>query len=421
MQGKQDHTEPLTLYSLILAEPSELKSPVVHFVREPFHAFEKEWNESHKTEIFASQEQRKALEKAIEMMQKNDENPQDIAEKLTALDDMPVDDFRRIAIDDITPESLVRLLSINKTMLMISDEAGMLANFGGRYSNGIPNLDLLLKCWNGESFISDRVITGSLKLDSPYLSVSLACQPYILENLMANPAFLMSGLVARFIYCFPKTNIGKRKYETEPIPDKVRALYNRLVKIMLEKKFSRKQQQNELLLSFDDEARDNFIRYFDACIEPMQNADFAECRDWGGKYHGLVLRICGILHCVISLAKGKNPESEKVTVDTLCHAIDLADYYKEQAIYAYGLREIDNDTVKAEHILKKIKAKYIRDIKQNDLYRMCRCKLFKNAQEFDGALNLLEEYGYIQRETIQPDGGHRSKTTVSVNPEIWGA
>jgi hypothetical protein len=417
MQGKQDHTEPLTLYSLILAEPSELKSPVIHFVREPFHDFENQWNESHKTEIFTLQEQRKSLEKEIEVMHKEDENPQEVAKKLAELDDMPMSDFRRIAVDDITPESLVRLLNVNQTLLMISDEAGMFGNFGGRYSNGIPNVDLLLKCWNGERYISDRAITGTMKIDRPYLSICLAGQPYILENLMANPAFLMSGLVARFVYCFPKTNIGKRKYETEPNPEKVHDLYSKLIQIMLEKKFS-KTETSEKFLRFDEEARKNFTLYFDSCIEPMQTTEFGECRDWGGKYHGLILRICGILHCVNCIAKGLTPENEKVTIDSLCHAIDLADYYKEQAIYAYGLREIDNDIVKAEHILKKIKAKFIKEIRQNDLYKLCRCKMFKNADDFCNVIAMLEEYGYLRRET-STGTNNKTITDIVVNPDIF--
>jgi hypothetical protein len=331
---------------------------------------------------------------------------------------MQCEEFRRIAVDDITPESLVRLMNVNHTLLMISDEAGMFGNFGGRYSNGIPNVDLLLKCWNGERFISDRVMTGTMKIDKPYLSVCLAGQPYVLENLMANPAFLMSGLVARFVYCFPKTNIGMRKYETEPIPQKVRELYVGLIKHMLSKKFT-KADKAEVRLQFDSDAALGFADFFNRVIEPMQTTDFGECRDWGGKYHGLILRICGILHCVNCIAKGQNPENERVTIDSLCHAIDLADYYKEQAIYAYGLREIDNDIVKAEHILKKIKAKYITEIRQNDLYKLCRCKYFKSAQEFGDTLAMLEEYGYIHREKVEgANGNNKSGIMIYVNPGI---
>jgi hypothetical protein len=102
----------------------------------------------------------------------------------------------------------------------------------------------------------------------------------------------------------------------------------------------------------------------------------------------------------------------------LCHAIDLADYYKEQAIYAYGLREIDNDIVKAEHILKKIKVKYIKDCRQNDLYKLCRCKMFKNADDFCNVIAMLEEYGYLRRET-STGTNNKTITDIVVNPDIF--
>ena len=89
----------------------------------------------------------------------------------------PTSSFRRIVVDDVTPESLVNLLEENGSLLMISDEAGMLGNFSGRYSGNIPNLDLLLKSWNGETYISDRATRGCIVLKKPYMSICLACQP----------------------------------------------------------------------------------------------------------------------------------------------------------------------------------------------------------------------------------------------------
>ena len=68
-----------------------------------------------------------------------------MAELQTQISNIPTANFRRIVVDDITPESLVTQLEENGTLLMISDEAGMLGNFSGRYNNNIPNLDLLLK------------------------------------------------------------------------------------------------------------------------------------------------------------------------------------------------------------------------------------------------------------------------------------
>jgi hypothetical protein len=39
MEGKPDHTEPLNLYTLIFADPAERKSPMLRYIRKPFHDF----------------------------------------------------------------------------------------------------------------------------------------------------------------------------------------------------------------------------------------------------------------------------------------------------------------------------------------------------------------------------------------------
>lgn len=126
----------------------------------------------------------------------------------------------------------------------MSDEAGMLENFGGRYSNGTPNLDLMLKSWNGETYISYRAIRGSIILNRPYMSICLACQPYVFDKIISNTAFLGSGLVARFVYYFPKSNIGFGRYDTEPIPKNVSERYCKLIYKLLDRKFSY-QKNNE--------------------------------------------------------------------------------------------------------------------------------------------------------------------------------
>lgn len=50
MYGKEDHSEPVTLYSLILANPAESKSPVMRFIKSPFISFNDEYNVSNKEE-----------------------------------------------------------------------------------------------------------------------------------------------------------------------------------------------------------------------------------------------------------------------------------------------------------------------------------------------------------------------------------
>lgn len=175
--GKKDHSEPLVIDSLIVAEASFKKSPVMKLISQPYQDYVQEYNEKNKALILEKQAKKKVLANKLSALEKNpDADTKEMSDLSLELSKITGADFRRIIVDDITPESLVRQLAINGTLLMMSDEAGSLGNFNGRYStNGSPNLDLLLKSWNGETFISDRITRESVILYKPYVSICLAC------------------------------------------------------------------------------------------------------------------------------------------------------------------------------------------------------------------------------------------------------
>lgn len=418
MSAKRDHTEPLVLDALTVAEPSFKKSPVISMVKQPFIQFAHDWNENNKQDIFKSKAEYKLLEGKLEALEKKkDVTAEEIAKLQTEISNIPPSNFRRIVVDDITPESLVHQLEENSTLLMISDEAGMLGNFSGRYNNNVPNLDLILKSWNGETYISDRATRESIILKKPYMSICLACQPYVFNSMINNSAFKGSGLIARFLYCFPASNIGTRKYDTQAVPEKVTEDYKYLVYKLLKTKFNYRDEK-ELYLHFDGKSYSEFVDYYNNFIEPHLVTDMAFCKDWGGKYHGQLLRLCGIIHCVKCALNDKNPVETSVGIDTFCNAIEIGEYFREQAIYAYSLGDVDIATVKAERVLNKIRSKHITQIRQNDLHHLCRSTLFKNAQDFGETIDMLEEYKYICRVTSK-GSNNKTVTDIIVNPYFF--
>lgn len=321
---------------------------------------------------------------------------------------------RRIAVDDITPESLVQLMGRNKSLLMISDEAGMLGNFAGRYSNNsMPNMDMLLKAWSGESFFSDRATKESIQITKPYLSISLAGQPYLWDIMATNPAFRNSGLLARFFYCFPKNKVGGRRYDSKSIEPTITGNYNRLIEVLLTKKFSDNSHE-EKFLKFDEEAQQTFVDYYNNYIEKIQLTEFANCKDWGGKYHGQIFRLCCIIHCVKCTLNRSNPESVPVNTETLCNAIDIADYYKEQAIFAFSIGGVDKEILKAEKALDVIKAKQLKEGFQSAFYKKCRLSIFDGSEDYYKTLKLLEECGYVALDE-KITGNNKSAVYVYVN------
>lgn len=113
------------------------------------------------------------------------------------------------------------------------------------------------------------------------------------------------------------------------------------------------------------------------------------------------------------------PVETRVMLDTFCNAIEIEGDYRLQAIYAYSLGDVDIGTVNAERVLEKIRSKHITSIRTNDLYKLCRCTLFKNAQDFSETLDMLDEYGYIYREKIQgANDNNKNRIMVFINPNI---
>ena len=173
--------------------------------------------------------------------------------------------------------------------------------------------------------------------------------------------------------------------------------------------------ENEIRLHFTAEAQKTFADYYDNSIEPVLLTDFAECPDWGGKYHGLILRLCGLLHCIKCLSENVQPETKEVDMMILGEAIDIADFYKSQARYAYGIIGIDTVTADAEYILKKLRANNISEICCRDLQRLCR--KFKGANEMELPLDLLKENGFIrEKEQAYSGSGRKPSTIYEVNP-----
>lgn len=97
------------------------------------------------------------------------------------------------------------------------------------------------------------------------------------DNMINNTAFRGSDLIARFVYCFPKSNIGTRRYDTEPVPDDIAECYKKLVYKMLGTKFTY-HAEKELYMHFDSKAYHEFVDFYNGHIEPLLLTDMAFCK-----------------------------------------------------------------------------------------------------------------------------------------------
>jgi hypothetical protein len=201
---------------------------------------------------------------------------------------------------DATPEHLGTLLAINQERLAwLSSEGGIFDMLGGRYSNGVPNLDLVLKAHSGDADRVDRGSRPPIFLRHPLLTVGLSPQPDVLRGLARKPGFRGRGLLARFCYLMPRSNLGYRSHDAAPIPPALRQSYGETIRAMLSWPLDIDADGNPAMhiIGLTAEAHADllaFARHVEG--EMLPGAPFEHATDWAGKAPGMAARIAGVLH-----------------------------------------------------------------------------------------------------------------------------
>ena len=62
------------------------------------------------------------------------------------------------------------------------------------------------------------------------MTLAYAIQPDVIRGMSERPSFRGRGLIGRFIYALPESNLGRRKITTVPVPDRVLADYENLIR-----------------------------------------------------------------------------------------------------------------------------------------------------------------------------------------------
>ncbi|MBF0293003.1 MAG: DUF3987 domain-containing protein, partial [Nitrospinae bacterium] len=230
---KDGYHEPLNIWTLATLDSGNRKTSVMQTMMEPLIEWELEKSEIVKAERDAIESERKIIESRIQSLhgQAAKAKPEELVKLKTEISELqasmpklPV--IPRLWAQDITPEQLGQVMAEHGERIgILSDEGGLFDMMAGRYSSGIPNLDVYLQSHAGASVRVDRGSRPSVYMRNPALSIGLSPQPDVLRGLGKNPGFRGRGLLARFIYALPQSKLGYRKLETNHIPQDVRNAY----------------------------------------------------------------------------------------------------------------------------------------------------------------------------------------------------
>lgn len=422
IQGKPDWVEPLNLYVVSVAEPSERKSAVIGAVSNPITAYEAEENkrrapliEESKMKLRVLEQEQKTMES--KMAKKQDVKEEDFLSIASEIAAFKVMQPLKLYVDDITTEKLSSALSENGRTAILSSEGGIFDLLAGLYSKNV-NIDVFLKAYSGDTIRVDRIGRPSESIKDPALTILLTVQPNVISGMMSNRTFRGRGLTARFLYCMPRSLVGKRRFSTAPIPYEAKQRYREIIEDML----SEENTEPELITLCPEALQ--LLEDFSVSLEPKLRGEYADISDWAGKLVGNVLRLAGIL------TRADKPRFEALTFGDpqplvtsaaiMQNAVTLGSYFIQHAKAAYDLMGADDVTENAKYILNAVTKRRLERFTRRDVMRLCR--RFKTASEVQPALDVLVDRGFLWEEVKETEGFKKPKgADYLVNPQLYEA
>lgn len=221
------HREPLSLYVLTVLPSGERKSAVVKEAVRPIHAHERAWRERTSLSTRVARAYMRALEKRQDKAERvlataddDDQRRQAMADLTAVVKEIAEADpgiEPTLLVDDSTPEALAQVLHEQGRAGVMSAEGGLFDLIAGRYSDGVPNLDLVLKAYDAEPVRVHRKTSEALEIAEPHLSLALSVQPVVAERVARNRSLVETGLLPRFLTSAPQSMVGSRRVDAQPV------------------------------------------------------------------------------------------------------------------------------------------------------------------------------------------------------------
>ncbi len=303
-------------------------------------------------------------------------------------------------------------------MSLISAEGGIFDIAGGRYSNDIPNLDLFLQGHAGDAVRVDRGSREPVYMDHPALTFGLSPQPGVLRGLADQPGFRARGLLARFLYFLPSSNLGYRSLDTAPVHATVRDDYHQLIFQLLDIEPEEDDHGDKIpyALTLSKEAYQEWSDFFMVVEHGLREGErFEYIRDWAGKLPGAAARLSGLLHC----AKNPfQPWTTPVSLGTMTNALTLASCFADHAEIAFDLMGGDVSLEHARKVWRWVEKNRFETFTKRDCFQALK-GTFKTTKDLESPLATLVERSYLQGEVLSSKSGKgRKSIQYTINPEI---
>lgn len=392
--------EPVNVYVAVALPPANRKSAVFARMTGPLLKAERVMDENavgaiveaETTARLAKAAAEKAAHKAAGApADKRDELIAEAVELAKAAESVDVPARPQLVADDATPEEIATLLSEQRGRLaVLSAEGGIFDIIAGRYS-GTPNMEVFLKGHAGDLHRVNRRGRHEY-IENPALTMGLAVQPSVLEDIARVRGFDERGLLARFLYSLPVSLVGRRKVLTDPVPADVADTYaQRLGALVL----ALADRTDPAVLPLTPDADAVLVTRQERTESRLADGGMlAHVRNWSGKVDGAAVRIAGLLH----LAAHDQGWARPIDADTMRAADRIAEYFTHHALAVFDLMGADPARDRARTVLDHLRTRKVPVVSKRDLFTGLSRAEFPTTADLDPVLHLLEDHGWLRQE-----------------------
>jgi len=417
--------EPVNIFTAVAMPPGSRKSAVFAAMTAPLLEAERQLVERTRPQLVEADLTRRTAQRDAERYATNaanSTNPEARAEALAmatdaalAADTMTVPALPRLIADDVTPEACASLLAEQGGRLaVLSAEGGIFGTLAGKYSGGVPSLEVFLKGHAGDLLRVDRKGRPAEHIPHPALTLGLALQPDVLRDIARIPGFRGRGLLARILYSLPENTVGRRRIGAPAVPSPVEAAYERQLRALV---LTLAGETNPAILQLAATA-DARMLDLETALEPhlAEHAELGHIADWASKLNGAIARLAGLLHLATHLRTSWTSPIEAPIVDS---AAQLGDYYLAHALTVFDTMQTDPVAGGAQAILDWITRNSVQRFTRRQLFTGISRARFRKATDLDEPLAQLEQHGYIRSgPTPLSTGGRPASPPYNVNPHV---
>lgn len=411
VEPRYGHQERLQLYLCLGGESGTNKSGAMRLMMAPLEA----WLSEHGKDILRRnaqrREEREYLQKQAHRKGITEVMQDTIRSKLDKLEDEPE---LPAVLTDTTPDALPqRMLRQGGCGIIYTDEGGFINVLAGATyarQGGAPNLDTVLKGFDGGRVHVDRVGRDTIMLETANLCITVGMQPSIIRRMTENTELASRGFPQRVLYFLPD-NLGRVDLlHLPPLPKEAMAKWASLLLAL-----AQLHRDKEAVLKMTLGAQELLNRH-------RQDMWDRTCTDvalfsWCRKAHGKTARLAGLLALL------ENPDTLMVEECHVRAAVAMMEsYFIPHAEKAFGgAPSISPDALAMVDTLRR-KGSLPRDRLWHDVQRQKKYRGADGKERFSSVLNELQGKGYI-RLTLPPDTGgpgRKASHTVEVNPALLG-